>query len=178
MSRPFKAGSLKELGLINTSEVHYNLPVAKLVERALARGEGVLTSNGALRVETGKYTGRSPNDKFIVDNGELSEDIWWGKVNRPISEESFHRIFNRLTAYLQNRELFVFDGFVVADPDYRYPIRFINELAWQNIFAQQLFIKMEPEQQTEFKPYLTLIAAPTFHADPELDNTIPKLLSL
>jgi phosphoenolpyruvate carboxykinase (ATP) len=171
MSRPFKAGSLKELGLINTSEVHYNLPVAKLVERALVRGEGVLTSNGALRVETGKYTGRSPNDKFIVDNGELSEDIWWGKVNRPISEESFHRLFNRLTAYLQNRELFVFDGFAGADPDFRYPIRFINELAWQNIFAQQLFIKMKPGEQTDFKPYLTLIAVPTFHADPRVDNT-------
>lgn len=163
--------NIKEVDLPNTAEVHYNLPVAKLVEIALARREGVLTSSGALCVRTGKYTGRSPNDKYIVNDKEVSGDIYWGDINRPMSQENFQNIFHRLTAYLQNRELFVFDGYVCADPKYSYPIRFINELAWQNIFVQQLFLKMKHPQQTEFKPYFTVIAAPGFKADPRIDKT-------
>lgn len=171
MSCNSKDSLLEELGLINTAGVNYNLPIAKLVEIALAREEGMLTSGGALRVETGKYTGRSPDDKYIVKDGELTRRIWWGDINKPVSEEGFKNLYKRLTAYLQNRELFVFDGFACADTNYRYPIRFINELAWQNIFEQQLFITMKPGQQKEFKPFITVIVAPTFKADPKLDHT-------
>ena len=88
-----------------------------------------------------------------------------------MSEETFQNLYKRLAAYLQNRELFVFDGFACADTNYRYPIRFINELAWQNIFEQQLFITMEPDQQGKFKPFITVRVAPTFKADPKLDHT-------
>jgi len=161
----------KEVELINTAKVHYNLPIAKLVEIALARHEGKLTSSGALSVRTGKYTGRSPNDKFIVNDGELSKDIWWGDINKSMSQEAFQNIYNRLLAYLQNRELFVFEGYACADPNYRYPIRFINEMAWQNIFVQHLFLKMEPALLKGFKPSLTVIAAPNFQADPSIDKT-------
>ncbi len=167
----YQVSDAEEVVLTNTAEVHYNLPVAKLVEKALARREGVLTTSGALSVRTGKYTGRSPNDKYIVDNGELSKDIWWGDNNRLMSQEGFQNIYNRLTAYLQNRELFVFDGFACADPNYRYPIRFINELAWQNIFVQHLFLKMEPALLKGFKSCLTVIAAPKFQAVPGIDKT-------
>ena len=87
-----------------------------------------------------------------------------------MSQENFKIIFDRLS-YLQNRELFVFDGYACADPNYSYPLRFINELAWQNIFVQQLFLKKEPASQTEHKPNFTIIVAPGFQADPITDMT-------
>ncbi len=171
MSHNIKVSNIKEVDLLNNAKVHYNLPVAKLVEIALARREGILTSSGALCVRTGKYTGRSPDDKYIVNDGEFSQKICWGKVNRPMSQENFQNIFDRLLVYLQNRELFVFDGYACADPNYSYPLRFINELAWQNIFVQQLFLKKEPASQTEHKPNFTIIVAPGFQADPITDMT-------
>lgn len=158
------------LGFNNLGPVHRNLSVAALVEKALARGEGVLTPTGALRVATGKYTGRSPEDKYIVDTPAVHDKVWWGP-NRPMAPETYRRLFDRLTAYLQNREVFVFDGFVGADPSYRLPIRVINEFAWQNLFAHQLFIRPEPRELAGHKPGLTVLAAPGFAAVPEVDET-------
>ncbi|HHU76478.1 MAG TPA: phosphoenolpyruvate carboxykinase (ATP) [Firmicutes bacterium] len=163
--------NVKDADFFDTAKMPRNLPVAKLVEIALMRGEGTLTSRGALSVRTGKYTGRSPNDKFIVDDKETSGDIWWGELNKPMSPENFQNLFDRLAAYLRDREIFLFDGYACADPRYQYPIRFINELAWQNIFVQNLFLKMEPVQLQGFQPRLTVISAPRFRADPHFDKT-------
>jgi phosphoenolpyruvate carboxykinase (ATP) len=160
-----------QAGIINPGPVRRNLSVANLVERALARGEGVLSSTGALCVRTGKYTGRSPNDKFVVDEPENHDLIAWGPVNKPMSEENFRRLKARLQAYLQNREIFIFDGFVGADPLFRLPIRFINELAWQNIFVHQLFIRPTPQELASHTPGFTVICAPGFLAVPELEGT-------
>jgi len=147
-----------------------NLSVPRLVELALARGEGVLTSTGALRVTTGKYTGRSPEDKFIVDYPEIHDRIWWGP-NKSFEPAKFDRLYRRLKSYLAARDNFVFNGFVGADPDYRIPLRVINEYAWQNLFVRQLFLRPTAEELPQLKPEYTLICAPGFKAAPELDGT-------
>jgi phosphoenolpyruvate carboxykinase (ATP) len=162
---------LERLGITNPSVVYRNLTPAQLTEHALRRGEGTLSNTGALVVKTGKYTGRSANDKFIVDTPAVHDDIAWGKVNRPISEEDFNGILNKVVAYLQNREIFLFDGFAGADPKYTKSFRIVNELASQNLFIHQLLRRPTAEQLQDLDPEFTIIAAPGFHCIPELDHT-------
>lgn len=107
---------LEKLGIINAGAVYRNLTPAQLVEHALRRGEGTLSNTGALVVKTGKYTGRSANDKFIVDTPAVHDDIAWGKVNRPMDKARFDAIYAKVTAYLQNKDVFIFDGFAGAGP--------------------------------------------------------------
>ena len=136
---------IEALGIIAPKAVYKNLTPAQLVEHALRRGEGTLSETGALVVTTGKYTGRSPDDRFVVDAPNIHDDIDWGKVNVPISEEKYEAIYNRMTAYLQGRELFVFEGFAGADEQYHLPVRVVNELASQN--------KVVKEAQKAFDEY-------------------------
>ena len=163
--------SLDYLGIINPSEIYRNLTPAQLTEHALRRGEGTLSNTGALVVKTGKYTGRSANDKFIVDTPAVHDDIAWGKVNRPITKERFDAIYSKVIAYLQNREIFVFDGFAGADPKYTKAFRIVNELASQNLFIHQLLRRPTAEQLENFAPEFTIIAAPGFKCIPEIDGT-------
>ena len=137
---------IEALGIIAPKAVYKNLTPAQLVEHALRRGEGTLSETGALVVTTGKYTGRSPDDRFVVDAPNIHNDIDWGKVNVPISEEKYEAIYNRMTAYLQGRELFVFEGFAGADEQYHLPVRVVNELASQNLFIHQLLVRPTEEQ--------------------------------
>lgn len=153
------------------SIVHRNLTIGKLVEKALKKEGAVLTDTGALRISTGKYTGRSPDDRFIVDEASVHDKINWGKVNVPISSEKFDKLFSKILDYLKDKEVFVFDGFVGADKNHRMPIRVINELASQNLFAQQLLIKPKEGELEGFEPGFTVIAAPGCHAVPEIDGT-------
>jgi len=157
--------------MFQSENVHYNLAVSELVKAALSRKEGVLTSSGALSVTTGKYTGRSPLDKFIVDEPSVTKHIAWGSVNRPISQEKFERIYSRVKEYLKGRELFVFDGFAGADEKYRLPIRVINEFAWQNLFVRQLFIRPTEAELRVHKSQFTVICVPGLKADPKTDST-------
>lgn len=159
------------LGLANAGKVHFNLSVSELVEKALIRGEGIITESGALSVLTGKYTGRSPHDKYIVEDSGTKDKIDWGTVNKPFSEAAFDNLYGRLLAYLQRKELFVFDGYAGAEDEYRLPVRFINEYAWQNLFVHQLFVKPDEKELAHFQPEFTLIAAPGFKADPKVDKT-------
>ncbi|MCF6097713.1 phosphoenolpyruvate carboxykinase (ATP) [Thermovorax subterraneus] len=161
---------LKSLGLTNSGKVHFNLPVPLLIEHALKRGEGVLSNTGALIVNTGKYTGRSPEDKFIVEDPKNADEIWWSN-NKRFPRSKFEALFRRITSYLQNRELYVFDGFVGADSNFRIPLRVINEYAYQNLFARQLFIRGSKQELKDFWPEITVIAAPGFKAQPEIDGT-------
>ena len=166
--KPF---NLEYLGIFNTAEIYHNLTPAELTEEALFRGEGILSNTGALVIETGKYTGRSPDDKFIVDVPKIHKKIAWGKVNRPISLEKYNAIRAKMVAYLQGRDLFVFDGFAGADPDHRKKFRVINELACQNLFIHQLLIRPTAKELHYFgKPDFTIIAAPDFHCSPEVDG--------
>ena len=159
-----------ELGIAGNGTVYRNLPVPQLVERALARGEGTLTETGALSVHTGKYTGRSPKDKFIVDTPAVHDDINWGKVNFPISKAKYDAIKAKMLAYLQNRELYIFDGFAGADPKFTQGFRIVNEFASQNLFMHQLLIRPTEKELKDFSPDYTLYAAPGFHCIPELDG--------
>ncbi|MDD3242650.1 MAG: phosphoenolpyruvate carboxykinase (ATP) [Eubacteriales bacterium] len=162
--------ALANLGILNPSAVYRNMPVSQLVEKALERGEGTLSNTGALVVTTGKYTGRSPDDKFIVDSEGVHNEISWGKVNRPISQEKFDAIYEKMVAYLQNREIFVFDGFAGADPTYTMKFRIVNELASENLFIHQLLIRPTEEQLKDYAPDFTIIAAPGFKCSPEHDG--------
>ncbi len=159
-----------DFGIAGKGIVYRNLSIPDLVEKALMRNEGVLSNTGALAVETGKYTGRSPDDKFIVDTPAVHDLIAWGKINVPISEERFESIKGKMLAYLQGRELFVFDGFAGADPKYTQKFRIINELASQNLFIHQLLIRPDEAQLEDYKPDYTIIAAPGFKCIPEVDG--------
>lgn len=157
--------------LLKTTTAYFNLNVPELVEIALNRKEAVLAPNGALRTTTGKYTGRSPKDRFIIDEEVNHSKIAWGKINQPISEEVFTKLYDQVLTYLQDKELFVFDGYVGADPNYRLPLRTITEYAWQNLFVHQLFIRPTKEELEQHQPEFTLISAPGFKANPEIDGT-------
>ncbi|MHA6252295.1 phosphoenolpyruvate carboxykinase (ATP) [Oceanobacillus sp. CAU 1775] len=149
-----------------------NLSVANLVERVLERKEGVLTSTGAVTATTGKYTGRSPEDKFIVKD-EISEDtVDWGNVNRPIDEATFDKLYQKVTDYLMDKdEVYQFKGFAGADKNYQLPIQVFNEFAWHNLFARQLFIAPTEEELETHQTEFTVVSAPNFKADPEVDGT-------
>ena len=163
--------NLEYLGITNPKAVYRNLPVSTLTEKAIIRGEGTLSNTGALVVKTGKYTGRSANDKFIVDTPAVHDEIAWGKVNRPIEKAKYDAIYSKVVAYLQNREIFVFDGFAGADPKYTKSFRIVNELASQNLFIHQLLRRPTKEDLENFTPDFTIIAAPGFKCSPEIDGT-------
>ena len=163
---------LEKLGIIEPLEIYRNLPPAELVEAALFHEEGTLAENGALVVTTGKYTGRSPEDKFIVDTPTIHDSIAWGKVNRPVSQEAFNAIKAKMCAYLQNREIFLFDGIAGADPACATKFRIVNELASQNLFIHQLLLRPTEEELENYgEADFTIIAAPGFKCDPEADGT-------
>ena len=159
-----------DLGIGGNGKVYRNLAPATLVEHALARGEGTLSDTGALVVKTGKYTGRSPDDKFIVDTPAVHNDIAWGNINRPIAKEKYEAIKAKMLAYLQNKDIYVFDGMAGADPKYTQKFRIVNELASQNLFIHQLLIRPTEEQLETYAPDYTVIAAPGFKCIPEVDG--------
>ncbi len=162
---------LESHGLVNPGPVHWNPDVPALYEHGLRRGEGVLARGGGFVTETGEYTGRSPKDKFIVDEPSSSRDIWWGPVNNRISETHFEAAHGRMVAYLQNREMFVQDVFAGADPDYRLPVRVVTEQAWHSLFARNMFIPPTDGQRAVFRPEFTVLHAPNLHSVPEVDGT-------
>ncbi len=158
---------LEHHGIVGPGKVHWNLSVAQLVEESVRRGEGLLTSSGALNAMTGKRTGRSPRDKWVVEQPGTRDKIWWGKVNQPIAEETYLGLRQEVFAYLQGRELFVMDGFAGADPRYRMPIRIVTEYAWHNLFVKQLFRRATAEELKEHVPDWTVINACRYLADPK-----------
>ena len=167
-----KTYGLEKLGIINTGKVYRNLSSTELSEIALRREEGKLSKTGALVVTTGKYTGRSPEDKYIVDTPGIHDSIAWGKVNRPIEKEKFNAIYGKLVSYLQNREIFIFDGIAGADPVCRRKFRIVNELASQNLFIHQLLIRPNAEELANYHTAdFTIIAAPGFKCNPKVDGT-------
>jgi phosphoenolpyruvate carboxykinase (ATP) len=161
---------LGELGLRNLGHVYRNLAIPILVEHSIARTEAILSANGALCVKTGKYTGRSPHDKYMVDEAESRDEIHWSQMNVPIPEFNFDRLCRRVRSYVQGRDLYIFDGYVGADSKYQYGVRVITERASQSLFAQQLFIRPTPEQLKTHHADFTVIAVPGLHADPEDDG--------
>lgn len=168
--RSEKNDRLSLLGMKNLGQVYYNLPVPKLVEHALSRGEGVLADNGAFCVETGKYTGRSPKDRFIVDEPSTRLEIDWNQHNVALSEAQFEQLYEKVLSYVQGRDLYVFDGYVGADANYRFGVRVVSELASQNLFAQQLFLRPTAIELENHHADFTVIAVPGLHSDPQRDG--------
>src|SRR5271157_2416927 len=157
--------------LASGPRVHANLPVAQLIETSLARGEGQLAANGALVAVTGTRTGRSPKDKFTVDDVATHGVVDWGKVNQPFAPEKFGALLERVVEHLKGRELFVQDLYCGADAAYRLPIRVISEYAWHALFVRDLFVRPEAAALTDHKPEFIVVAAPTFEAVPEREGT-------
>jgi phosphoenolpyruvate carboxykinase (ATP) len=151
--------------------VRANLSVAELYEDAIRRGEGVLAAAGPLVVRTGKHTGRSPQDKFFVKEPSSEGKIWWGEVNRPISEEHYDRLRARLVEYVASRDLYAQDCFIGAHEAHRRSLRVYTETAWASIFARNLFRRPAPADLATFEPNFTIINVPSFKADPTTEGT-------
>lgn len=155
---------LKYLNINTSKNINRNMSPAALIASAVRNGEGTLSDSGALVVKTGKYTGRSPKDRFIVTQDSVKDLINWGDVNLPIEEKVFNSLYDELTAYLADKELYVFDGYVGAMKEYSMNIRVINEYASEALMSTQLFRRYEEEQLKDFEPEFTVIAAPGFKA--------------
>ncbi len=158
-------------GLVNLRKAYWNLPASALYEETLRRGQGKLAEGGALVVLTGKHTGRSPKDKFIIREPSTEQDIWWGEVNAAMEQAGFEGLYRKVVAYLQGRDVFVQDVYAGADPDYRLPVRVVSESPWHSLFARNMFIQPGHDALADFMPGFTVLHAPFCQADPEADGT-------
>jgi phosphoenolpyruvate carboxykinase (ATP) len=168
---PHSSLGLDRQGLSNLKAAYWNLPTPALYEEALKRNEGIMAHLGPLVVRTGQFTGRSPNDKFVVDEPSSRDKIWWGSVNRPIAADRFEELHRRMASYLQGKDVFVQDCWCGADPDYRMPVRVITQYAWHSLFVRNMFIQSKPEELATHAPEFVVIDCPGFHAFPEIDRT-------
>jgi phosphoenolpyruvate carboxykinase (ATP) len=164
-------GWLERQGIVHQGDIYLNLDPSQLITKAIQKNEGELTIDGALGVITKPYTGRSPDDKYIVDYEDRT-DLWWGNVNRKMSPKVFNRLHNRISAYLSNRDLYIIDAFIGADPKYQLSIRIVCEFAWQALAAENLFIFTGKPLETD--PDITILAAPDFYTNPEIDMVKSK----
>lgn len=161
---------LSYLQLGRAGNIYFQLSPAELVEEALKRNEGVLADNGALAIDTGEFTGRSPKDRFIVDDDITTNTVWWGKVNIKFDAAKFDALLLKVTAYLAGRDLFVRDSCACANEKYHIDMRVVTETAYQNLFVHHLFLRPEVVNAA-VAPEWTIIAAPGFKANPEIDGT-------
>ncbi|MEL6269175.1 MAG: phosphoenolpyruvate carboxykinase (ATP), partial [Chloroflexota bacterium] len=154
------------------SLVHWNLNPPEIIEFAIKLGEGHQTNDGALRILTGQFTGRSPKDKYFVEEPSSKDKIWWGEINQPTSQELFDHMYGKVQEHLSLREhLFVMDLFCGTDPEYRLPVRIVSEVAYHAIFARNMFVRPTQEELLVHEPEWTVMAAPTLVADPHKDGT-------
>jgi len=165
-----EAHALSGSGVVPGRPVHANLAAPALTEAAIRRGEGTLSADGALLVRTGHHTGRSPQDKFVVDEPACSAEVWWGNVNRRLSPERFGVLRGRVQAYLQGQELFVQDLYAGADPAHRIRVRVVTTQAWSALFARNMFIRPPEAELVGFVPDYVILHAPLFQADPAVDG--------
>ncbi|RZK41776.1 MAG: phosphoenolpyruvate carboxykinase (ATP) [Hymenobacter sp.] len=162
---------LQPLGISQAQAVCLNLAPAALVEAALQNGEGTLTDTGALMADTGKFTGRSPKDRFVVQDENTADSVWWGDINIPFAPDKFDQLHQKMVAYLADKKLYVRDAYAGANPDYQLKLRVVNELAWHNLFAYNLFLRPAEGVDTSWEPDFSIICAPGFQADPAVDGT-------
>lgn len=165
-----KSIALDELGIKNAS-IHYQLSANELHDLTIQSGQGIENSTGALAINTGTFTGRSPQDRFIVKDNITEDKVWWGNVNIPFESDTFDALLKKVTAYLSNKEVFVRDTFVCADPNYKLNVRVITETAWANLFCLNMFLRPTKNELYDFEPEWTVICAPNFKADPTVDGT-------
>jgi len=157
---------VESAGLQGLGAVHYNLMEPALVEAALKRGEGTLGKGGAFLCSTGKHTGRSPKDKFVVREPSVESNVWW-ENNPPMAPDAFERLYSDMVAHLEGREMFVQDLYAGADPAHRLNVRVITELAWHGLFIRHMLRRPGIADLETFEPEFTVINVPSFKADPE-----------
>jgi len=159
------------IGLKNLGNQFWNLTPAELVEDTIISGQGVLTDTGAIAVETGEFTGRSPKDRFVVCDEKTENSVWWGDVNIKFTPEKFDALYNRVSAYLTGKDIYVRDAYACADPRYRKNIRVVTEFPWSNMFAYNMFLRPTDAEVEDFTADWHIVCAPGFLADPEIDGT-------
>lgn len=165
------AVGLESIGITAAKEVLWNLSPAELVEEAIKNNEGTITSTGALMCDTGKFTGRSPKDRFIVKDAKTEDSVWWGDINIPFDSDKFDQLHDKMVNFLKDKKLYVRDAYAGADPDYRLNLRIVNTQAWHNLFCNNMFLRLTPEETETHIPEFTIICAPEFEADPSIDGT-------
>ena len=161
----------ESLGFENASAEFWNLAPDELVRATLERGQGKLATNGALAIDTGKFTGRSPKDRFIVKDAQTEDAVWWGAVNIPFDSDAFDRLYDKMCTYAECKELFIRDGYACASPTYQLNLRVVAEYPWSNLFAYNMFMRPSAEELNTFTPEWHVICLPGFLADPEVDGT-------
>lgn len=165
-----KSISLKEMGIEN-AKIQYQLPPRALHDITIQTGLGIESSAGALAINTGEFTGRSPQDRFIVKDSITEGKVWWGNINIPFETTAFESLYKKVTAYLSNKEIFVRDSFVCADTNHKLNVRVITETPWANLFCHNMFLRLSNEELENFTAEWTVICAPGFQADPTIDGT-------
>ncbi|MDU8886548.1 phosphoenolpyruvate carboxykinase (ATP) [Yeosuana sp. MJ-SS3] len=165
-----KTMNLEKYGLKNIV-AHWNLSPEELQKITVEKGMGVETSNGTLAINTGKFTGRSPQDRFLVKDEYTKDKVWWGKVNKPFDPENFDVLQNEIVNYLSGKEIYVRDGYVCADPKYRTNIRTITEYPWSNLFIYNMFLRPELSELENFEEDWLVLCAPGYEANPEIHGT-------
>ncbi|NND63875.1 MAG: phosphoenolpyruvate carboxykinase (ATP) [Flavobacteriaceae bacterium] len=156
---------------INASKVNYQLSARELHQETLLKKQGKLASSGALAVNTGEFTGRSPKDRFIVKDDITKDRIWWGDINIPFESDKFDALYDRITGYLEDKEVYVRDCYACADVNYKLNIRVINEYPWSNMFVFNMFLRPNEEELESFDPEWVVVNAPGFMAIPDRDGT-------
>ncbi|TNE55661.1 MAG: phosphoenolpyruvate carboxykinase (ATP) [Bacteroidetes bacterium] len=159
------------IGLDNLGNVFWNLTPAELVEDTIINGQGILTDTGAIAIETGEFTGRSPKDRFVVCDEKTENSVWWGDINIKFSPEKFESLYQRMKAYLMEKDVYVRDAYACADDNYRLNLRVVTEFPWSNMFAYNMFLRPNDQEIENFAADWHIVCAPGFKADPEIDGT-------
>ncbi len=166
---------LENHGIKNVKVAHWNLSPEALVEEALRRREGKLAQGGALMVDTGIYTGRSPQDRFVVEDETSKDTVDWGNINKPISPENFEKLYQKVLSYYQGKgEVFVRDVYAGADETYRLNCRFVNVRAYHNLFIHNMFLAPTEEDRKNFKPDFVVLQCPELKGDEKIDGIRPE----
>ena len=162
--------TISDLGIKNAL-AHWNLSPENLSKIAVEKGQAVITSSGAININTGEFTGRSPMDRFIVKDSITKDSVWWSNINQSFDEDKFDALHKKIIAYFSGKELYVRDTFACANPKYKMNIRVVNEYAWSNLFAYNMFLRPTEKEIENFKPEWTILNAPGFMADAKIDGT-------
>ena len=162
--------SITDLG-IKDGKAHWNLAPAELAKIAVNNNQATVTSTGAIAVDTGEFTGRSPKDKFTVKDDLTKDSVWWNNFNIPFDPEKFEKLHQKVVNYFNGKEFYVRDVYACADPRYQMNIRVVTELPWSNLFASNMFLRPSQDELTKFEPEWTILCAPGFKANPEEDGT-------
>ena len=166
-----KTADLNKIGLGKVGDAYWNLEPAELVEHSIVTGQGAFANSGALAIETGEFTGRSPKDKFCVKDAKTENTVWWGDVNIPFSPENFDKLHDKMCAYLMGRDVYVKDAFACADPEFRLNLRVVAEQPWSAMFAGNMFLRPTRRELEMFEPEWHVLCVPGFMADAAKDGT-------